>query len=155
MACAGSTANDGSVASGTGALVGFTGFVLSDADLGRIGITSKNNLKYSIMGWGGNQYVVMHKVADLAQGLTPLAFGLESYGNFTAWNTGGSNAKFAIDQTMTTVGLRFPLIGASYTLAPVVGPRVLDAAIKAGPQPSISPPGRYDDLRQAIDNMYQ
>ncbi|WP_237067297.1 RHS repeat-associated core domain-containing protein [Microbulbifer guangxiensis] len=148
MSCAGHPTTS------AGALLGYAGYTLEKSQLGRVGVTATGKFKYSVMGWAGNQYVKMHDIAEFGKGLGPLAFGFESYGNYMSFRSGGDKAIFAIDQTMTIIGMRLPLLGAGYSLAPIVGPQVLDAAIRIGPQPTLSHPDRYDDLRNAIDAMY-
>ncbi|WP_222711458.1 hypothetical protein, partial [Parahaliea aestuarii] len=132
-----------------------------DAKPGRVGITSKMRVSYSPMGtFKGNQHVVMRDMAKGANaaklfGLTPAALSVDALIILDNYLSGGTFNRMLFDVGAVGVGVRFPLVGATQAITPYIGPRMLDAAIKIGPQPTISPAQRYDNLREAIDYMYQ
>ncbi|GAB2198195.1 FG-GAP-like repeat-containing protein [Sessilibacter sp. MAH4] len=155
LSCAGVSPYSNSSIPPVLALLGVGAALLEEEKTARIGLTSKNNVKFSLNGWAGNQYVKMIKLEDIGAGLGNLFFVLDSAGNIVDFVSGGEFSDFAFSQTVSVVGLRFPIAAAGVSLAPVVGPTVLDAAIKAGPQPTIVPPDNHRRLIRDINNSFR
>ncbi len=138
-----------------GSSVSAAGFIIEDADPGKIGITNvSKKIKYSIMNWPGNRYVKMHSIGGVAKSaFTPLGVILETEGNVIAFLNGQSLGKTTLDQAIIGVGLRHPIMAAGYTLAPIVGPPVLDSAIKMGKKQDVPQRGFNSEVREHLKNV--
>ena len=151
------------VADKTGLTLTVLNFLLPYAK-GSFGITKKSRqFRFYSNGWRGNQNITTYltRAEAIAKPLGPLGLFVSTTVDATKVYDGQLSPEIAtINGIGGTIGLIYPLVGIATAVNSLfgedIGAAALEAAINAGPQPTLPPPDQYSDLQRVIrDEVFQ